>query len=431
MAESAGPTAAARRNSERFRADCENFRTAIMGRTEPARPAAFNGTRLSGTRVALDRFVKVALALLLGLHGSIHALGFAKAFSPGSVSALSAPVSKAMGVLWLATAILWVAAAIMVAAGTDRWWMAALPALLLSQFAIAGAWHDARFGSIVNLILVVPIGLAGLMHAPWSFGAEYARGVKTAAGLPSPRAERLTERDIAALPPPVQRYLHYTGAVGLPRIQTYRVRFRGGIRDKSTDPFMPSTTDQFSRVEPASRWFLMRAHRSGLPFEALHVYEGSHATFRVRVAGAVNVVTASGPEMDQSETVTLFNDLCLLAPGTLAAAPVTWQPVDGHTVRARFVNAGHTIGAELTFDDEGALVNFSSDDRYRSADGKTFTRERWTTPVTSYRSFGGRRVVAAADARWTDSQGEFTYAQFEVTDIAYNVTATSSPDPTS
>lgn len=57
--------------------------------------------------------MRVAVALLMGLHGSIHFLGFAKAFSPGSVSALSTPVSKAMGLLWLATAIPWIAAAIM------------------------------------------------------------------------------------------------------------------------------------------------------------------------------------------------------------------------------------------------------------------------------------------------------------------------------
>jgi hypothetical protein len=90
-------------------------------------------------------------------------------------------------------------------------------------------------------------------------------------------------------------------------------------------------------------------------------------------------------------------------------------------VRARFENAGHAIEAELVFNDEGALTSFSSADRYASADGKTYTQERWTTPVSSYRWFGRRRVAATADARWAGERGDFAYARFEVTNIAYNV----------
>jgi len=348
-------------------------------------------------------------------------MGFAKAFTPASVPNMSAAISRPVGLLWLLAALLWIAAATMMFWAPDRWWVAALPALVLSQVLIVDAWHDARVGTVANLILLVPIALASLLHAPWSFGSEYGRGVKGLAGGAVSPASVVTEHDIAGLPVPLRRYLRYTGAIGQPRIQNFRVRFGGGIREGADDAFMASTTDQFSQVQPASRWFLMRANRAGVPFEALHVYSGPHATFRVRVAGLVTVVDANGPEMDQSETVTLFNDLCLLAPAALISAHVIWHPVDDHTVRARFENAGHSIEAELVFNDDGALTTFSSADRYASADGKTYTREEWTTPVSSYRWFGSRRVVATADARWTGRRGDFAYARFAVTDIAYNV----------
>jgi hypothetical protein len=373
----------------------------------------------------------VAFAVLMGVHGLIHALGFAKSLNPGFVPSLTLPISRPMGLLWLAAATLWGTAAVLTGLGVGRWWMAAAPALILSQVAIATAWQDARFGTLVNAVLLVPLVVVGLMHAPWSFQAEYARGtgelLHATPAVPPP----ITELDIAALPVPVQRYLRYAGAVGQPAVRNYQVRFTGGIRERASDRFMPSITQQFSQVEPAERWFLMRASRAGIPFEALHVYRGSEATFRVRVAGAFTVVSASGPEMDQSETVTLFNDLCLLAPAALVTAPVTWHVVTDRQVHARFTNAGHTIDAELTFDGDGALVNFASEDRYRSADGKVFRRERWTTPVTSYRWFGRRRVAATADARWTGAQGEFTYARFEVADITYNVSPVTSPASTS
>ena len=61
------------------------------------------------------------------------------------------------------------------------------------------------------------------------------------------------------------------------------------------------------------------------------------------------MVTAAGPDLDRAETVTLFNDLCVLAPAALVEAPVTWQRIDGHRVRGTYTNGTETITADLIF----------------------------------------------------------------------------------
>jgi hypothetical protein len=125
--------------------------------------------------------------------------------------------------------------------------------------------------------------------------------------------------------------------------------------------------------------------------------------------------------MDQSETVTLFNDMCLLAPGTLVDPTIAWEQVDARTVRARFTNGAHTISATLLFGDGGLIENFISDDRSRaSPDGKSFTRLRFSTPVRDYRDFGPVRLPAHGDARWLLPTGEFTYGEFDIEEVAYN-----------
>jgi hypothetical protein len=87
----------------------------------------------------------------------------------------------------------------------------------------------------------------------------------------------------------------------------------------------------------------------GFPVDVLHAYVGPSATMRVKVCSLVPTVNAAKPEMDQWETVTLFNDLCLLAPATLVAARVTWQLVGTRRVRGTFTNGGHAVnrGAPL------------------------------------------------------------------------------------
>jgi hypothetical protein len=93
-------------------------------------------------------------------------------------------------------------------------------------------------------------------------------------------------------------------------------------------------------------------------------------------------------------------------------------------VRAAFTNAGHTIHAELVFNAAGEMVDFVSDDRFAgSPDGKSFTQERWTTPVGRYRDFGTHHLFASAEARWHAAGGEYTYIELEMLDIEYNITA--------
>jgi hypothetical protein len=127
--------------------------------------------------------------------------------------------------------------------------------------------------------------------------------------------------------------------------------------------------------------------------------------------------------MDRGETVTVFNDLVVLAPGAIPDAPVQWRAVDTHRVRGVFTDGDQTVSAVLTFNAEHDLVDFVSDDRLRaSADGKTFTRQRWSTPLSEYREGDGRRLMAVGEGRWhaPPPEGQFTYIEFHLDAISYN-----------
>ena len=61
----------------------------------------------------------------------------------------------------------------------------------------------------------------------------------------------------------------------------------------------------------------MGASFFGIPFWAIHRFIVSYATLRVQVSSVVTIVDAKAPEIHEAETVTLFNDLCVFAPGAL------------------------------------------------------------------------------------------------------------------
>ena len=169
---------------------------------------------------------------------------------------------------------------------------------------------------------------------------------------------------------------------------------------------------------------IMDATRSGLPVTVLHEFADATATMRAKVLSAVTVVDAAGPEMDHGETVTVFNDLVVFAPGAIVDAPIRWTPIDSSHVEGVFTAADQVVTAVLTFDADDDLVDFTSHDRSRATpDGKSFTPQTWSTPLSAHRELDGRRILSLGQGRWDAPQpeGSFDYLELHLDDIAYNV----------
>ncbi len=99
--------------------------------------------------------MKTALIIFVMLHGSLHALGFLKAYKLVQVSQLTQPVSRLSGALWLLTALLFVSAAVLFAFGLQWWWILSCVAIVSSEWLIINDWADAKFGTLPNAIIFV------------------------------------------------------------------------------------------------------------------------------------------------------------------------------------------------------------------------------------------------------------------------------------
>lgn len=363
--------------------------------------------------------MQIAFSVLVLVHALIHLLGFARAFSLAEIGRLTQPVSKARGVLWLLAAVLFVISLSLLWLEVDFWWMTAIAAVFLSQVMIFQVWTDAKFGSIANLLILLPLIVAAMNALPSSYQNRYRSEVQKrlsrTAGTPV-----LTETDIQGLPMAVQKYLHYTGAVGKPMVRNFRAVFQGSMKQTMDGEWLGVDARQYSFVGEPARLFYIESSMFGIPFDGLHIYVVDRATMEIKVAAMVQVVDARGDTMTRSETVTLFNDMCILAPATLIDRQITWEEVDSLTVRARFTNRGNSIGATLSFNGKGELVNFLSTDRYLSRDGKEYSRYPWSTPVQWYKESNGRRLPVYAEAAWHTPEGEFTYARFTIVELEYN-----------
>jgi hypothetical protein len=359
--------------------------------------------------------MRIAFLTLIIVHGLIHLFGFVKAFGLSDVKQLTQTISKPFGVIWLLAFVLFVIAAIMFAFKTSYWWLIGFIALLTSQFLIICFWHDAKFGTIANVIILI-VSIIG--YGTWSYYGKYKNDVKT--GLQQKeyfQNSELSETDIQQLPEPVKKYLRYTGSIGKPKVNNFKIEFVGKIRKDEQSEWMPFTSEQYNFMETPTRLFFMKATMKGLPIGGYHCFKNGVAVMDIRLFLLFKVQYQEGAEMNLSETVTFFNDMCVMAPPTLIDKRIKWLEVGSNKVKASFTNNNITVSAWLYFNDKGELINFISNDRYASDTGKQFP---WATPLKDYHEISGYKLMGNAETIYSYPDRDLVYGTFKLIRIKYN-----------
>jgi hypothetical protein len=358
---------------------------------------------------------KYIFSFLLFIHGLIHFMGFAKAFEYGNITQLTKDISKSMGFFWLLTALLFIIATILFFLKNEYWVYLAIIASIFSQLLIFSVWKEAKFGTIANLIIVV---VAFLSWTAYNFEATFKNDIKfNIVKTKNITTDLLTENDIQYLPKPVQKYLRYCEVLNKPKLKNIKIVFDGEMREKGKDWFKFQSV-QYNFFDSPARLFFMKAKMFGTTVLGYHNYQNANASMQVKIFGLIPMVNETGIVMNKAETVTVFNDMCLMAPATLIDKRIKWKTIDDYTVEAVFNNQGFEIKAILTFNDKGQLINFISDDRYAITDMK---RYRFSTPVKDYKNFNGINVMTFGEAIWHYPDGQFVYGKFYLKSIEYNV----------
>lgn len=274
---------------------------------------------------------------------------------------------------------------------------------------------------MIIFILVWILIATILIYAKWSFRQQYAKDIrKYVLGSGHNKTELLGEHDIAHLPDPVKKYLRYSQSIGKPKVFNFKVAFTGRLRKTNTAPWMSFSSEQYNNISVPTRLFFLRAIMKSLPVAGYHFYRNGQASMDIRLFSLIKVQYQSGKEMGIAETVTFFNDMCCVAPATLVDPRINWVKTEENAVLAQFTTDGISISAWLHFNEEGALTNFISDDRYALEDGH-LRRMRWSTPMKNYREIDGFRLGTSAETIYHYPEGDFCYGTFSMVGIQCNV----------
>ncbi|MBI1343454.1 MAG: hypothetical protein GC171_11025 [Terrimonas sp.] len=361
---------------------------------------------------------KILLGLLFIFHGFIHCIGFAKAFGYSPITQISKEITKPIGLMALMAALLFISAAILFFSGKDWEWVS-LIAMFVSQIFIMLTWKDAKWGTLANFVILI---FAILSLASKGFENQYKKSVQTRLEMNFPEKPGIDENNsLLILPTIVQRYIEKSGTLDQPHIRNFKLIFEGRIRKALSSEWMPFTTEQYNFMKNPTRLFFMKATMKGFPVSGFHHYRNSHAVMDIRLLSLIPVQYMQGKEMDISELVTWFNDLCIFAPAALTDKRIRWAEKDSLTVKAIFTHGAHSISATLVFNENAELINFISDDRYAYS-GHQLKKTTWSTPLKAYKKYGQFLISSGGDACYHDQDGDLCYGEFRLQKIEYNVT---------
>jgi hypothetical protein len=353
--------------------------------------------------------MRFVLAAVLLVHGLLHLLGVFKAREA------RVQPERAAGVLWGLACLTLLAGSALVALGREVWWWVAAAGVVLSQALIVTAWVSARAGTILNLLLAVPIVVAA---GTWRFERETDAAVVRLWHAPAAPAHLVSREELALLPAPVRRWLEGAGVVGQERAQAVRLRQRGWLRTSPDEAWMPAEARQYFRIdEPGFVWSVDVTMRGVLPVLGRDSYADGQGRVLIKAAGLVSVIDGRGAKVDEAALLRYLGEIVWF-PSAALAPYVRWTAIDDTSARAAMSYAGVSAAAMFSFDEQGRMVHMTAD-RYRGSDAAA-ARERWEVPVRAWRRMGGALIPTEGSVVWKLPGGDFDYFQWEITEVEVN-----------
>ena len=357
--------------------------------------------------------MRLLFTIILFLHLLIHSIGFAKAFHWIETTGETTTISGAQGFLCLLVSILLILTIIYFHKKNHIWILLSIVVIIVSQVIILLNWDDAKYGSIINLIILI---VAIISIAGWNFENKFREDKVKAILSNTPSGGIISNEDLEHLPKLVQKYIISAGFLGEPKIDNVLIKFTGEMREKGKKWFK-FRSEQLNVIQKPSRFFFMKAIFNGIPTKGYHRFDGKSARMIIKPLSIFRIIDISSEELLLSEMVTYLNDICIFAPGALIGDKYTWEEDGQNTVKVNFTNNGRTVSAILEINDNGQLINFFSRDRYAVNEAKKYL---FSTPVGGYQTINEFSLATYGEAIWHYPKEDFVYGKFDVKEILYN-----------
>jgi len=360
--------------------------------------------------------MRYVFAILLGLHGLIHLMGFAFALFDTNINKQVLGISKPIGAFWLLTFILFVVSAVQYF-GQKKWFFIAAISIILSQILIITAWKEAKYGSIANILFFL---VAIFDYGQYQFQNKVDKEVSTfLQNTSAPSIYKANEQRLKQLPDIVRKWLKNSGALNGDRSFTVHLEQEGKMRTKPNGKWMPFEATQYFDVENASFIWQTKVKSSfGFSLLGRDKLINGKGEMLIKIAGIVPVVDEkNNHKINSGAMIRYLSEICWF-PSAALSNYITWEAIDSKSAKAVFKVSGQSVSGTFNFNDDGEMTSFESK-RYFGGNQKA-ALERWLVEVEDHDTFKGIIVPSQCKVTWKLKEDDFEWLRLNITDLHYN-----------
>jgi len=360
--------------------------------------------------------VRYLFAFLLLIHGLIHLMGFAKAYKLTVVNQLTATISKPAEFIWLVASLLFLIAVAFFLFNKLEWWIPAVIALIVSQTLIITNWHDAKAGTIANIIVLIVFIVA---FANWNFNNQFDKKVSDMLSQNNNLQQEIVTKDmITHLPKPVQTWLLNSGIIGKQKVHEVYLTQNGFMRLKPDDDKWISTMSEqyFTIDKPAFIWKVNMEMMPMVPVVGRDQFIDGKGQMLIKIFSLFNSVNQSDAKINQGALQRYLAEICWF-PSAALCPHIRWEAVDGTSAKATMSYKGVSGSVIFYFDKTGNIVRCIAD-RYKGG-GSEATLEKWVVDAKKYATMNGIKIPVKLEVTWKLKEGDYTWCKLEITGIKY------------
>ncbi len=359
--------------------------------------------------------MRTVLIILFALHGLIHLLGFAKAFQFASITQLTQPISRPIGLLWMASGLLFLIGATMYALKLNLWWTPAMLGIILSQILVFMFWQDAKFGTIANLLLLVCVSVGfGTWNLQKKKMAELSELLSESAA-----SQTISEEALKDLPSLVSLWLYNSGALQNIRPSYATVSQVGEMKTTPDGNWYPFTATHWCiSGAPGFLWAAQMNILPGVDIAVRDKYVKGEANMLVNLLSTIRLGDASGPDIDQGALLRYLAEI-VWVPSFAISPHIQWEQLNNLQVRATITYGEQTGSATFTFNRMGLPIKVEAQRYYYRKEGSTLEPWLVTLDENSYKSFNGVAVPMKAEITWKLKEGDYKWFKLELKEVKY------------
>lgn len=229
-----------------------------------------------------------------------------------------------------------------------------------------------------------------------------------------------TKEDIVDLPLPVQKYFRYCGYIGTPKMTSMKaiyqdVDFLFG-KDK---PAIKIDYTQYNFVNEPIRIAYIDSSMYGIPFEGLDSYIAGNGSMKGVLAKLFTLFNQTGEPMDKASLVTCLSE-CLIIPNAALQNYIVWEEIDDLHAKATISYYGITASGIFTFNENGEMLSFTTNDREATTTDGTSKKVKWSAVCSEYVETNGVRKPTVLQAIWHYDDGDLVYFDGKNVIIEFN-----------